>query len=343
MAIDMNISVIILNWNGKDLLRKCLPSVIKAVERVDGNHEIIVVDNGSIDGSVGFLESKFPEIKVLSLKKNLGISPANNIAANKANGDILVFLNNDIMLKEDSLVLMLEHFKDPRVFGVSPKLLKWDKKTIQAEFIGCHFILGTVVLTQPNMNKTDKKEFKEPRLTFFALGGASAIDKKKLLKLGGFNEIYAPFYWEEVDLSYRAYKRGWVCIYEPNAVFYHKHRATLNRAFSREELQIQELKTRFIFTWLNFYDWLILAKHFAFLPIVLLRSAFISPYRGKRFIDIMAFLRALRHWKDILRTRKKEKKRLKLSDREVLELINSNRANELAPVRFKSFIAKKDD
>lgn len=339
--INLNMSVIVLNWNGRDLLKKCMPPLIVAVEYVKGTHEIIVVDNGSSDGSVQFLKSKFPKVKVIALERNFGISPASNIGAKSAKGEILVFLNNDIMLKRDSLKFMLKYFKKPEIFGVSPKLIKWDKKTIEGEFFGTTFVLGTVVQTRPNMDKIDTKEFKLPRLTAFAPGGASAIDKKKFLELGGFDEIYSPFYMEDVDLSYRAYKRGWICIYEPSAVFYHRHGATLTRTFGKETLQLQELKNRFILTWSNFHDTKILLKHFVFLPLVFLRSIFKSSYRSKRFLDIIAFFQALKYWRRILEKRSREKKYAKLSDKEVLDLINSNQANEIAPVNFRNFLFKR--
>lgn len=130
-------------------------------------------------------------------------------------------------------------------------------------------------------------------------------------------------------------------MYEPKAVAYHKHRATTSKAFTKEELQLQELKARFIFTWSNFYDPKILFRHFAFLPLIFLRSAFENPYRSKRFLDVIAFFRALILWRVILEKRSRERKYIKLSDKEVLDLINSNGANKLAPVNFKSFLTKK--
>lgn len=335
----MMVSVIVLNWNGKELLKECLPSVVDAAAAC-GKHEVIIVDNGSEDGSVGFLESKFPNVRILRLGLNMGIAPAHNLGAKAAKGDVLVFLNNDIMIEKDSLRKLATHFKDPKVFGVSPKLLKWDKRTIQAEFLGVTFVFGTVVQTQPNMDQPDKNQFKEPRPTFFALGGASAMDRKKFDELGGFDEIYAPFYWEEVDLSYRAWKRGWTCIYEPAAVFYHKHRATLKKAFTTEQLQLLEMKMRFVFTWSNFQDPAILFKHFLFLPAVLARSAFKGKYRAARFIDVRAFLGALRLLPRILRKRSENAKDAKLSDTQAMNLINSNHANEIAPINSAKFFGR---
>jgi GT2 family glycosyltransferase len=334
----MKISIVIANWNGEDLLKKCLPAVIDAAEHTKKTYEIIVVDDASTDGSVRLLKSKFPKIKLIELKDNRGYIKVSNVGAKAAKGDMLMFVNTDIVLKTDSLKWMLKHFKNPKVFGVAPKILRWDKKTIQAEFIGCDFVLGTVVQTQPGMNEPDTNRFKEPRMTFYAPGGASMIVRKKFLELGGLDEIYSPFYGEEYDLSYRAYKRGWVVIYEPKAVVYHKHRASLTKVFTQEELLMQELKTRFIFTWSNFSNHVILAKHFVFLPLVFLRSAFKGYYRCERFLDVKAFFQALGHLRQILKKRSENKKYAKLSDSEVLNLINSNKANELSPVSFWKFL-----
>lgn len=340
-VVTMKISIIIVNWNGKPLLKKCMPSVIAAAEYVKKKYEIIVVDNGSIDGSINFLKTKFPKVRVISLKENFGLPKPNNLGAKAAKGDKLLFLNNDIMLKKDALVHMIKHFKKPNVFGVACKVLKWDKKTIQNEFLGCKFILGTAVQTQPGMNETDTNRFKEPRLTYYAPANSSMIDRKKFLKIGGFDKIYTPFYREEHDLSYRAYKRGWVVVYEPKAVAYHKHAATTSKTSTREELHLLELRNRFIFTWSNFYDPKILLKHFALLPIVFLRSAFISPYRNKRFLDVKAFFQALKYLDKIMKKRSREKKYAKLSDKEALDLINSNKANELAQVTYGKFLGKE--
>jgi GT2 family glycosyltransferase len=334
----MKMSIVIANWNGEDLLKKCLPSVIAAAEHAKETYEIIVVDDASTDGSVRLLKSKFPKIKLIELKDNHGLIKVSNIGAKAAKGDMLMFVNNDIVLKTDSLKRMLKHFKNSKVFGVAPKILKWDKKTIQAEFLGCDFVLGTVVQTQPGLDEIDTNRFKEPRLTYYAPCCASVIDRKRFLALGGLDEVYSPFYGEEADLSYRAYKRGWVVVYEPRAVAYHKHRASVSKAFTKEELLIQELKARFIFTWSNFQDPMILVKHFAFLPLVFIGSAFVTQYRPKRFMDVIAFFKALWVWRKILDKRADERMHAKLSDKEALAVINSNKANELAPVKFTKFL-----
>jgi len=334
----MKMSIVIANWNGEDLLKKCLPSVIAAAEHAKETYEIIVVDDVSTDGSTRLLKSKFPKIKLIELKDNRGFIKVNNIGAKAAKGDMLVFVSNDVVLKTDSLKRMLKHFKNPKVFGVAPKILKWDKKTIQTEFLGCDFVLGTVVQTQPGMNEIDTNRFKEPRMTFFAPTCASMIERKRLAKLGYLDEVYSPFYWEEPDLSYRAYKRGWVVIYDPKAVVYHKHRASLTKVFTQDALQLQELKTRFIFTWSNFSDPAILLKHLAFLPLSFIRSAFKGRYRAKRFLDVIAFFQALWVWRKILDKRADERMHAKLSDKEALAVINSNKANGLAPVKFTKFL-----
>src|SRR5262245_27704448 len=93
--LDLSASIIILNWDGKHLLQECLPAVIEAV-RCDGrNHEIVVVDNGSTDGSVDFVHRNFPLVRVLALDRNYGFSAGNNRGVDAVRTDIVVLLNND--------------------------------------------------------------------------------------------------------------------------------------------------------------------------------------------------------------------------------------------------------
>jgi GT2 family glycosyltransferase len=311
---------------------------VRAAKRAKIKHEIIVVDNGSVGGDVRFLRTKFPKVEVIALKRNIGFSAGNNLGVKHARGDMILVLSNDIVLDKDALRYMFRHFKDPDVFGVSPKLIMWDMKTIQAEFLGCDMVLGTVVQSQPNLGKPNNNSFKEPRITFFSTGGASIFDAKKFKALGGFDEnLFSPFYWEDVDLSYRAYKRGWKCIYEPKSIFYHKHSATLSKSFTREQLLIQELRNRFIFTWSNLGGRMLL-EHFIFLPFVFARSAFRSRYRNRRFLDVIAFFKAVSRLKDIMRRRLRERKFTKLSDRDIFNLINTNEANRIAPVQLRNLI-----
>lgn len=207
-------SIIIANWNGRHLLEQFLPSVLDAIRDCD---EVIVVDNGSSDGSVDLLKTQFPQVRLIALPRNYGFSVANNIGALAAKHEIIVLLNNDMKPEKGFLEPMLEHFDDPNVFAVSAKLLRFDGSPDFANrnrlAISGGFI--SVVWEQ------DEEKLRLPERQFHAPGGGSAFDRKKFLALGGFDPIFSPAYFEDVDLSLRALQNGWRIIYEPRSIVWH--------------------------------------------------------------------------------------------------------------------------
>ena len=112
-------TIVIVNFDGKHLLAECLPAVIEAVKCAGGNHEILVVDNGSADGSAQFVQENFPEVRLLALDQNYGFTGGNNRAAQSIETDIIVFLNNDMVVDRGFLQPLLGPFSDPSVFAVT--------------------------------------------------------------------------------------------------------------------------------------------------------------------------------------------------------------------------------
>src|SRR6185369_2923767 len=108
-------TVVIPNWNGKDLLAKYIPSILTALAGNPAN-EILVVDNGSIDGSADFLRATFPDVTVLALPQNLGFGGGSNAGFRAARNEIVVLLNSDMRVAADFLAPLLEGFRDPEVF-----------------------------------------------------------------------------------------------------------------------------------------------------------------------------------------------------------------------------------
>ena len=125
-------SVVIPNWNGKDLLAKYLPSVVAALAGNPAN-EIIVVDNGSTDGSADFVRSAFPQVKLVPLATNLGFGGGSNAGFRAASNDIVVLLNSDMRVEEGFLAPLLEGFADPLVFAVSCQIFFSDPQKLREE------------------------------------------------------------------------------------------------------------------------------------------------------------------------------------------------------------------
>ncbi len=211
------VSVIIVNWNGRHLLERFLPSVLAAVR--DGD-EVIIVDNGSRDGSVEFVRERFPSVRLVCLPKNYGFSVANNLGVKVARNDIVVLLNNDMAPEPDFLTPLLEHFDDPTVFAVGCKLLHPDGSPDHAN--RTRLVVSGGFLSIANERDAEKlRLITQPEEQAHAQGGGSAFDRRKFLELGGFDPIFSPAYFEDVDLSLRALQRGWRIIYEPRSIVWH--------------------------------------------------------------------------------------------------------------------------
>ncbi|MBM3736573.1 MAG: glycosyltransferase [Acidobacteria bacterium] len=251
-------SVVIPNWNGRDLLAKYIPPLIEALAGHPGS-ELLVVDNGSSDGSVDFLRSTFPEVRVLALPRNLGFGGGSNAGFEAAANDIVVLLNSDMRVDPGFLRPLLDGFTDPTVFAVSCQIFFSDPKKLREE-------TGLTQGWWENGGVRVRHRI-DDRVTslypcFYGGGGSCAFDRAKFLELGGFDHLLRPFYLEDTDLGFLAWKRGWRVLYEPRSIVYHEHRGTIGRAFSQSYIQSVVQKNFLLFTWKNIHCWTKLTSHF---------------------------------------------------------------------------------
>ncbi len=303
-------SIIIPNWNGRELLEQCLPSVVEAVRSDGGDHEIIVVDNHSTDDSVRFLKASYPEVKVLELDTNRGFAGGCNAGAAESQNEIIVFLNNDMMVERGFLRPLLDAFDDETVFAVSSQIYFWDPEKRREEtgqtrgFLKLGFL--QVVHDEP-------RDADGVRPVLYAGGGSSAFDRNKFLALGGFDELYQPFYWEDTDISYRAWKRGWKVLYEPRSAVHHKHRGTIGKTYDADFTHKAVNRNHFLFMWKNFTDLSLLLLH----PFVLL-GRLVWNYGFGNFTYLAAFGSAVGQLGEVWRKRASENRSGKLGDQVVL-------------------------
>lgn len=253
-------TVVIPNWNGQDLLEEYLPSVEAALAGNPDN-EIIVVDNGSSDGSVDFLHRTFPGVKVLALPRNLGFGGGSNAGFEAAKNDIVVLLNSDMRVDPDFLAPLLEGFTGDQVFAVSCQIFFSDPQKLREEtgLTQGWWQDGTLrVRHRIDAGVTDLYP------CFYGGGGSCAFDRRKFLELGGFDPLLAPFYLEDTDLGFLAWKRGWQVLYQPRSIVYHEHRGTIGKRFREEEIQAVLKKNFILFCWKNIHEWQRLIPHFFF-------------------------------------------------------------------------------
>ena len=282
-------SVVIPNWNGCHLLEKYLPSVLEATSGSPLN-EVIVVDNGSTDGSAGFVRRRFPQVRLLALDHNLGFGGGSNAGFRAARNDIVVLLNSDMRVGPGFLAPLLKGFADEKVFAVACQIFFADPHKLREETGltqgwwegGCvrvrHRVDGAITDLHP---------------CFYGGGGSCAFDRRKLLELGGFDPLLAPFYLEDTDLGYLAWKRGWKVFYQPQSVVYHEHRGTIGKTYSPAFIQSVLKKNFVLFCWKNIHEPRRLLEHFSFAFAGLFLSFFFghSPERTNARGCCHAFLR----------------------------------------------------
>ena len=253
-------SVVIPNWNGRELIEKYLPSVLAAL---DGNpdNEIVVVDNGSTDGSAEFLRQRFPQIRLLALPRNLGFGGGSNAGFRAARNDIVVLLNSDMRVDPGFLQPLLDGFDDERVFAVGCQIFFSDpaRKREETGLTQCWWRDGGLRVRH---RLDDAVTGLFP--CAYGGGGSCAFDRRKFLEVGGFDSLLAPFYLEDTDVGYLAWKRGWRVLYQPRSVVYHEHRGTIGKHFREDEIQAAYSKNFILFCWKNIHEGRRLWSHFAF-------------------------------------------------------------------------------
>jgi sugar transferase (PEP-CTERM/EpsH1 system associated) len=258
-------SVVILNWNGRELLAEGLPSVVEAVRRDGRPHEILVVDNGSSDGSVEYMRQAFPQVRVLELPENLGFARGNNAGVRAARHDVVVLLNSDMIVEPGFLRPLLDSF-GPNTFAVASQIRHQDPGAIREETgrTAATFRRGLIDYTHRMVGDEQLPRSCYP--VFWAGGGSSAFHRERFLMLGGFQEIFSPAYVEDTDLSFQAWRAGWDVLFAPGSIVYHKHRATSGRRFTPRELQTLIQRNQFLFVWKNIRSWSFVLAHCVFLP-----------------------------------------------------------------------------
>lgn len=238
-----SVCLAILNYNGKKHLEHLLPTALAAGKNFSGTCAVIVLDNQSTDDDVAWIEREFPSVQTIVAPKNDFLFSYNWLAQ-KRTEEILVFLNNDLKVDLDFLAPLIRHFQSPDVFSVSARSFDWN---------------GTAVTNGPAHLKFNNGFYSwkfdtQPQracYTLFTSGGFMAVNRNKFIDVGGFNRLFSPAYCEDVDLCFRAWRRGWLCIYEPDSHVWHRHQATWSD-HSNDGLDSLELRNSLLMQWSTF-------------------------------------------------------------------------------------------
>lgn len=247
MANNHSIDIIIPSFNGKYLLEKHLPEIIKYSDYL---HKIIIIDNGSQDGTVDWLESHYPEIVIVRNSSNLGFTKPINQGVFVSKSEFFVLINNDVRPEKDYLKNILRYFNNDKVFAVS--FNERDSSWPQVSWKN-----GKLQFT-----RGEDKNY--PRYSAWASGGSAIFRRSLWDKIGGFDEIYAPFYWEDIDIGYRAWKMGYKVVWDNQSIVIHDHEST-SKKMNHSYVSLIKQRNELLFTWLNITDKELLDSHYKFL------------------------------------------------------------------------------
>ncbi len=311
MDHDGRCSIVIPTWNAGALIERCLRSLKEHGEA--DRAEIVVVDDGGTDDTVEMIRGVCPQTVLVTHEENRGFAAACNTGVARASHDVVVLLNNDIIATGPFLVPILAHFRDDGVFAVNPRVYQ-----ARDGRPGGGLVRGTMHCGLLRLRWAEEEYLRDSGgLTLYANGAAMAVSREKYLALGGFDTLYAPFYSEDLDLSYRAYQRGWIVRYEPESRLTHDHGATIGSRYDRVRIDRVSMRNRILFVWRNTRDGRYLFLHACWM---ILRSL------GAVVKGDMVFLRALsdaaRLRGEVMRRRSNDPNPV-VSDREILRATSS--------------------
>ena len=225
MDVTLSVSLIVLNWNGKHHLERCLPS-LQALSYPA--YEIIVVDNGSTDGSVDYVARAYPDVRLVETGFNLGYAGGMNVGIAHSKADVVILLNNDIIVPPHWLGAFMTGLEtDPRVGIAGCKLFFSDGVTLQHTGGWVTFPRG--VSGHYGYREPDTGTYETLADMEYVTGAAMAIRRPVLDEIGLLDADFFPIYYEDVDISFRAREAGWRVLYVPGASLIHLESATMVR------------------------------------------------------------------------------------------------------------------
>lgn len=256
----MRVEIFILNYNGRDLLEACLPSVITASKKSIYSPEVIVVDNCSTDGSKDFVLNNFNGVKFREMKENRVLCSF-NIIAEESSADTVIFLNNDLVVDENFIDPLVGIFlQNNKAFLAAARVYNFDGSDLEEGRTKPVIEWGIVKA----VSKYEGYERDLENISYNFQAGFGAFDRKKFLELDGYDPLFLPGIAEDMDICFRAWKRGYYCYYQPASHIYHMGKASFTKRFGSRKLLAISHRNTYFFIWKNIADRRILAMNLLF-------------------------------------------------------------------------------
>jgi GT2 family glycosyltransferase len=342
-----DLSIVIPTWNGIALLQRFLPSVIEAArvyaDKSTAKIEILLVDDGSTDETFDWLSEQKTltsiDLRILKNERNMGFSLTCNKGVEAARYPLIFLLNNDVEPDTEAIAPLVENFANQSVFAVHCRTFELDTGiecgtgklgNFKRGFIRVHqsYTVASSRSKRVEANEplaASNQVLVRPLYSMFAGGGAAMFDREKFISMGGFEHLLSPYYWEDVELSYRAWKRGFIILYEPRSIVRHRISSTISK-LNQSKVRLIEQRNRIIYHWIHLHDVQLLTSHILWLTVLGLTA----PLRLKPLF-ILACIEALKRLPDIQKRRQQEKAAAQCSDQQIFNIFQQfNRRSDIA-------------
>ena len=248
------LSVVVTNWNGRALLEKFLPTVVESARAFASAcgqpTEILIADDASTDDSEQWLQTHWPALRFEGAARQQGFAPTANRGVRAARFSLAYLVNNDVALTAATLPPLAGHFRDSNIFAATGNAYDFATGVLRGAGQRGRFRRGFLGVHSRFFVPSPPAQM-HPLNTLYATGGSSLFDRDKFLALGGFEEMLAPYGWEDVELSLRAWKQGFEVRYEPRSAIWHQFSSTIGAQVERRRATAVYDRNRLLTHWLH--------------------------------------------------------------------------------------------
>ncbi|MDG1074116.1 MAG: glycosyltransferase [Methylophilaceae bacterium] len=315
--VNKTITTVIPNYNGSDLLRKNLPTVLSAIRSYGNESSLIVVDDGSSDDSLDVLNQEFPNVKVIVHLKNKGFADAVHSGVKEAATDLVFILNSDVQLNENFFPPLVSYFEDENTFSVNPLIYDEKGEVKRHSWNYRQFRKGSISLLKWTLQEAKGIINAGRRCpTMYGHGGSMLVRKSMFDALGGFDPIFKPYYGEDSDIGIRAWRRGWYSYFEPRSSIVHQSIGSIRANVKMKQVKCIRRRNRYILEWIH-----LTPDQLIFIAIPMSLFQLLGELVTIDLVNLKGFLLALTKIPDVMNARARLKGTDRLGIKKVLKVI----------------------
>jgi GT2 family glycosyltransferase len=315
--INRSVTTVIPNYNGSELLRKNLPTVLSAIKRYGNDSSLIVVDDGSSDASLYVLRQEFSDIKVIVHQQNMGFADAVHSGVKAANTDLVFILNSDVQLPKDFFPPLIGYFDDETTFSVNPLIYDETGEIKRHSWNYRQFKKGGISLLKWTLEEAlDIVNAGGRCPTMYGHGGSMLVRKSMFDALDGFDPIFKPYYGEDSDIGIRAWRRGWYSYFEPRTSIVHQSVGAIRANTRMKQVRCIRRRNRYILEWIH-----LTPSQLFFVAIPMSIFQLLGELVTLDLVNLKGFFLALAKIPEVLDSRTRVKSSDKLSIKQVFKII----------------------